>query len=500
MKSWAEMDAAGRGGVMAVVGAVIALLFYGAWSVNRPPAVEEAEVTATGTQPEPAPAPAATESAANGAAEPAQQAEATTTAATEPEAVETAPPEAEAAVDAAAPVTSDIEEAATETGETEASDSAADTADASGEQAEGATDPAPAADVAAPAEAIAEVAPVEEPAPLPPSFDLVRVEKDGSALVAGSAAPGATVSLRVIGSELAAVPADPQGKFVAMFNLAPSAAPRVLSMVMLLADGTEVPADATVVIGPTIAPVVMAEAEVPEASADGTDVVSAPEAEPVAEAPAEPVAEAPAALLVTDEGAKVLQSAAEIAPELVANVTIDTITYTEAGAVQLAGRGTAGRVVRLYLDNAQVAEVSISEAGDWAVTLPEVAPGVYVLRADQLDAEGKVTSRFETPFKRETVEALAAAAEAALPVAETGAAGSEAGADLASTDAAGETGAASAGPTTVTVQPGFTLWRIATENLGAGIRYVQVFEANKDQIRDPDLIYPGQVFTIPAAE
>jgi nucleoid-associated protein YgaU len=55
-------------------------------------------------------------------------------------------------------------------------------------------------------------------------------------------------------------------------------------------------------------------------------------------------------------------------------------------------------------------------------------------------------------------------------------------------------------PLTVTVQPGFTLWRIATENLGDGIRYVQVFEANKEQIRDPDLIYPGQVFTIPKAE
>jgi len=53
-------------------------------------------------------------------------------------------------------------------------------------------------------------------------------------------------------------------------------------------------------------------------------------------------------------------------------------------------------------------------------------------------------------------------------------------------------------PLTVTVQPGFTLWRIARENFGHGIMYVQVFEANRDKIRDPDLIYPGQVFTIPA--
>ena len=49
----------------------------------------------------------------------------------------------------------------------------------------------------------------------------------------------------------------------------------------------------------------------------------------------------------------------------------------------------------------------------------------------------------------------------------------------------------------VTVQPGHTLWAIAREEFGEGVLYVQLFEANRDRIRDPDLIYPGQVFTIP---
>jgi len=219
----------------------------------------------------------------------------------------------------------------------------------------------------------------------------------------------------------------------------------------------------------------------------------------------------------------VLQSADALPAELVANVTVDTITYTPEGAVQLAGRGTAERSVRIYLDNAQVGgDVTISTSGDWAVTLPEVAPGIYTLRADQVDEAGKVTSRFETPFKRETVEALAAASGAAEDAAaatevaateSTEAAATEsteaAATETAATEsAAAETAEAAAteataeasAPLTVTVQPGFTLWRIATENLGEGIRYVQVFEANKDQIRDPDLIYPGQVFTIPKAE
>jgi nucleoid-associated protein YgaU len=47
------------------------------------------------------------------------------------------------------------------------------------------------------------------------------------------------------------------------------------------------------------------------------------------------------------------------------------------------------------------------------------------------------------------------------------------------------------------VQPGNTLWGISRERYGQGILYVQVFEANRDKIRDPDLIYPGQIFNLP---
>ncbi|MCC6517211.1 MAG: LysM peptidoglycan-binding domain-containing protein, partial [Tabrizicola sp.] len=42
-----------------------------------------------------------------------------------------------------------------------------------------------------------------------------------------------------------------------------------------------------------------------------------------------------------------------------------------------------------------------------------------------------------------------------------------------------------------------TLWGIAQERYGDGVLYVQVFEANKDKIKNPDLIYPGQVFSVP---
>jgi len=48
------------------------------------------------------------------------------------------------------------------------------------------------------------------------------------------------------------------------------------------------------------------------------------------------------------------------------------------------------------------------------------------------------------------------------------------------------------------VQPGNSLWRLARESYGDGLRYTVIYEANKDQIANPDLIYPGQVFSIPA--
>jgi len=496
------MTAGARGGVVGAVVAVIAALFYGAWSVNRPPAGVEVtgEVTPSGGDVAEAAPDAATDSAAEAVAE-AEPEAAPAAVAAEPEPVAEAPaPEETAVEDGSADVVTAEEGAAadgaTEAGTTEAADAeAADGAEVAPEAAEAAAAEEPAAEAEEGTVADASAAEAAPVLPTPPSFDLVRVEKDGSALVAGAAAPGSTLSLQITGNEIAAVPADGQGNFVAMFNLAPSPAPRVLSLVMTLGDGTEVRSDASVVIAPTVAPVVVAAAETTETAAAET---AAPAADTVA----------PAALLVTDEGAKVLQTAESLPADLVANVTIDAITYTAEGAVQLAGRGTAERSVRLYLDNAQVAEAAIGAAGDWAVTLPDVTPGVYTLRADQLDAAGKVTSRFETPFQRETVEALAAASAvteaAAEPAAEVAAVAEEpAAADAAGTEMAAETVVAeepAPAPSSVTVQPGFTLWRIATETLGEGVLYVQVFEANKDQIRDPDLIYPGQVFTIPAAE
>ncbi|WP_309663401.1 LysM peptidoglycan-binding domain-containing protein [Tabrizicola sp.] len=398
-----------------------------------------------------------------------------------------------------------------------------------------ATAPAP-ADPAK--EAVQPAAVAEAPSePMAPVFDNWRVATDGEAVVSGLAAPGAKVAVLVDGTPVIEVEAAGSGEFAALFTLPPNDQPSLMSLTMTLPDGAIVPSDQTVALtaiaGPKLADVAAA------APAAATDEAPAEVEQPTA----------PAAILLTDEGAVVLQEPVAVDPVVVANVSLDTIAYTAAGAVQLGGRAQAGAFLRIYLDNAQIQTVLVPDTGSWLSTLNDTAPGIYTLRVDQVDDAGNVTSRFETPFKRETLEALAAvtaaepapteppakavAAEASQeprvtevapeattpePLAEDAAEG-EAVASTAATTEAPEVKPAQpdeiastevakvaepvapppAAPVTVTVQPGFTLWRIAEENFGTGVMYVQVFEANKDKIKDPDMIFPGQVFAIPAA-
>jgi nucleoid-associated protein YgaU len=71
-------------------------------------------------------------------------------------------------------------------------------------------------------------------------------------------------------------------------------------------------------------------------------------------------------------------------------------------------------------------------------------------------------------------------------------------ADIKATGA-GAAAASETRETTYTVKPGDTLSKIAKQLLGDASAYMQIFNANKDQLRDPDKIQPGQVLKIPQA-
>jgi nucleoid-associated protein YgaU len=51
--------------------------------------------------------------------------------------------------------------------------------------------------------------------------------------------------------------------------------------------------------------------------------------------------------------------------------------------------------------------------------------------------------------------------------------------------------------TTTTVSRGDSLWRLSQASYGAGMRYAVIYKANRGQIRNPNLIYPGQIFVLP---
>lgn len=279
-----------------------------------------------------------------------------------------------------------------------------------------------------------------------PVLDVIRVSPDGMTVIAGSAMPNAEIYLLLDGVDNADATADRAGNFVLLSKLAPSDSPRLLSVEATDETGARVAAAQTLVVAPIAAPVTVAEA---------TD-----EAETVTQSTTTPI------VLQSDgQGVSLVQGGSTDGVAL----SIDTVSYSSAGDVQIAGRADSGAALRVYLNNALVAEVTGGDDGTWRADVANVAAGAYDLRVDQLAADGAVIARSETRFIRE------AAAEIA--------------------DAAG--GAQNA-IRVVTVERGFTLWGIAENMLGSGFDYVQIFNANRDQIRDPDLIYPGQVFTIPA--
>ncbi|MGR3623783.1 LysM peptidoglycan-binding domain-containing protein [Pseudophaeobacter sp.] len=178
-----------------------------------------------------------------------------------------------------------------------------------------------------------------------------------------------------------------------------------------------------------------------------------------------------AVLRADAEGVTLVQPVAQM-PQ--GKVVLDTISYSDSGVVQLAGRAGGNMRVLVYLDNAPSGQFATAENGSWGGGLTAVDPGVYTLRLDEVDAAGKVLSRLETPFKREAPEVL-----------------------LPPQGAEGTPATPAPLVRAVTVQKGDTLWAISQQRYGSGFLYVRVFEANQKAIRDPDLIYPGQVFTIP---
>ena len=271
-----------------------------------------------------------------------------------------------------------------------------------------------------------------------PSFDIVRVNPQGDTVIAGRALPNSEVTVLQGDTVIGRARADKRGEWVLVLQTPIAPGTHRLRIVSRSADGTEVSSDQSVVV------------VVPER---GKDVAGSPTAGTTGSL----------ALVIPKDGKRapvVLQTPGGVGNS---KLSLDAIDYGQAGGnLGLSGRASSGAEVRVYLDNKFIGRATADEKGIWQLNPGvEIPEGLYKMRVDRVDPAGKVIARVALPFSR--AKPVSGLAEGAV----------------------------------VFVQPGNSLWRLARRSYGEGLRYTDIYEANKDQIRNPDLIYPGQVFVLP---
>jgi LysM repeat protein len=270
-----------------------------------------------------------------------------------------------------------------------------------------------------------------------PTFDVVRINPAGDAVMAGRAAPNSTVHVFDGDREIGSVTADARGEWVFVPTDPLPSGSRELSLSAHVGD-QDLKSDQVVVLA------------VPER---GHDLAGHPTGEA-----AQPLVIATSR---SGEGAgRVLQG-----PNRSGTLSLDLVGIDSAGALTLTGHAPPKATIQVYLDNKPLGRATAGADGRWQLQPAEKIPmGTFALRLDQVTPEGKVVMRVELPLAR-------------------------------TEDVAADEGD-EAHPSRVTVKPGDSLWRIARRIHGHGIAYLVIYQANRDQIRDPDLIYPGQVFHV----
>jgi len=341
----------------------------------------------------------------------------------------------------------------------------------------------------------------------PPEFDIVRVEPSGETVVAGRAPAAARVELLDQGKVIAGEKVDANGQFVL---LPPALAGGDHLLALRITPDGQPPVSSSqsvaVAVRPGTSPfVTLAEPGKPSVVLAAPSPSAAPQQPPQAGAPAP-------------------QSG---------QVTIRTAEVEAGGRFFATGKAPAGATVRLYLNGSHVVDAAAAADGKWSLTINKgIGGGRYTLRADAVGNAGKVVSRAEVPFDAPIAVATAGptpapatqpitppitaappsppAAASAPPPATTPAVQPR---DTAATSPRATAATPQSG-TSIAANPstanpvisevaassdtrGDSLWRISRLRLGRRTRYTVIYEANASQIRNPNLIYPGQIFVMP---
>ena len=255
-----------------------------------------------------------------------------------------------------------------------------------------------------------------------PSFDIVNIDENGQAVIAGRAKPNSSVQIYNGDELIGEVQANNYGEFVFIPDNVFESGNYELR---LFSDQKESKESVSIYV---------AEKEV------SNDAV---------------------VVLNDEEGniQKVIQGVQENLETK--DLTFDSLSYSDEGMLKLSGKARPGAKVEAYVDGKMVGEATVGDDGFWNMILDKpVNPGDYILRFHQIENESIISS-IETPITQSDLSEL----------------------DL--------------GDRTYVVQPGNSLWRISRRYYGRGTLYTIIFAKNNDQIDNPHLIYPGQIFKIP---
>ena len=274
-----------------------------------------------------------------------------------------------------------------------------------------------------------------------PSFDVVRINSNGDTVMAGRASPGLLVEIFDGNNKIGEVTTDKRGEWVFVPSAPLPAGNRELLLRVINPDGTKTTSKTNVLL------------VVPERGKDIAGRSAGQESRPLA-------------IKIPLSDSSMLEVLQKPNPEETGNsvvLTVDAIDYNDMGLLTVAGKAPISATVQIYLNNKFIGRTSSNERGLWNLSPDEVVPpGMYKLRADQVDNNGKVTARREVVFAR------------SVPLTNV------------------KPG------TLVVVEPGNSLWRIARKTYGSGFKFTVIYQANRDQIKNANLIFPGQVFSLPA--
>jgi nucleoid-associated protein YgaU len=326
----------------------------------------------------------------------------------------------------------------------------------------------------------------------PLTIDLARVKPDGAAVFAGTAAPNAKIRIFEGDILLGETVANANGEWVIVLEKSLAAGQHLISVAMERSDGTTEMADRSLAVEiyqdtetkPLVALLPETETEVPVLIQSPDDVDTAKPAAATSEAivadAAKPAAAASEAIVADDAKlaaaampeitraapakpqAKSPIVASQIATSQIAALAPSAIVWRDASSVLISGTSRGGIRVTVNDAKGQFGEALVLADGAWQVAGSlDMDIALNQLRFALFDDVNQIIARYDLPVKAR---------------------------DLAK----GQDGSP-----LVVVNKGDMLWRIAYQQMGKGVRYVDIVRRNKQDIINPDLIYPKQIFAVP---